>query len=172
MFNWQKDKAFVKIIPHVLVSEGGYVNDPDDPGGPTKYGIAYNSNEEEYNRLGIFRNTVAQLTLDQAREIYFWKYWLAVNAHLIRDIDLQYIHFDAAVNHGVGAALSMIRALKPNPFHYEGNGKNAALFSDFFLDYLILRAKRYVTDRNRKKYLEGWINRLIHVHDVAEDLDP
>jgi hypothetical protein len=171
MYQWQADKSFTKIIPHVLTSEGGFVNDPDDPGGPTKYGISWNANQEQYKRLGITRDRVRDLTLEQAREIYYWKYWIDANCHKVRDIDLQYIHFDAAVNHGVGASLEMLYDLKPNPMYYEGNGKNQALFTDFFLDYLILRAKRYVKDRNRKKYLEGWVNRLIHVHDISEELE-
>ena len=32
--------TFDKIIEVVLEHEGGYVNDPDDAGGETKYGIA------------------------------------------------------------------------------------------------------------------------------------
>ena len=34
---------FDYFIERVLVHEGGYVNDPRDPGGETKYGIAKRS---------------------------------------------------------------------------------------------------------------------------------
>ena len=32
--------TFDQVIDRVLAHEGGYVNDPDDPGGETKYGIS------------------------------------------------------------------------------------------------------------------------------------
>ena len=38
--------TFEEIIDKVIEHEGGYVNDPDDPGGETKYGIAKNSNPD------------------------------------------------------------------------------------------------------------------------------
>ena len=31
---------FEKIVKEVIEHEGGYVNDPDDRGGETKYGIS------------------------------------------------------------------------------------------------------------------------------------
>ena len=38
--------TFEEIIDKVIEHEGGYVNDPDDPGGETKYGIAKKSNPD------------------------------------------------------------------------------------------------------------------------------
>jgi lysozyme family protein len=46
--------------------EGGYINDPEDPGGETKYGISKRS----YPHLDI-----RSLTLDQAKEIYRKEWW-------------------------------------------------------------------------------------------------
>lgn len=59
---------FEDSIDYVIQNEGGYVNNPADPGGETRYGIS----KRAYPTLDI-RN----LTLDQAKAIYrrdFWKF--------------------------------------------------------------------------------------------------
>jgi len=52
---------FERCIAFVLRHEGGYVNDPRDPGGETKYGIS----KRAYPGLDI-----KNLTEEQAKEIY------------------------------------------------------------------------------------------------------
>jgi lysozyme family protein len=59
---------FNLAVPIVLANEGGYVNDPADPGGETKYGISKRS----YPGIDI-----KNLTVEQATAIYlkdFWKF--------------------------------------------------------------------------------------------------
>lgn len=51
-------------------AEGGYVNDPRDPGGETKYGIAKRSHPKE---------DIKNLTIEQAITIYNKEYWVAYN---------------------------------------------------------------------------------------------
>ena len=66
---------FHLAIPTLLRHEGGYVNDPDDCGGVTNFGICQRS----YPKLDI-----ASLTLDEAKAIYerdFWKPLLLDNGH-------------------------------------------------------------------------------------------
>ena len=62
MFSEEYIEAFKKVIGH----EGGYVFDPDDAGGETIYGIS----KRAYPHLDI-----KELTLDDARKIYFEDYW-------------------------------------------------------------------------------------------------
>ena len=58
--------ALVRAIIFVLKHEGGYVNNPKDPGGETKYGISKRS----YPDVDI-----PNLTMDKARRIYVQDYW-------------------------------------------------------------------------------------------------
>jgi lysozyme family protein len=80
------DQAFVIVVG----IEAGYVNDPQDPGGETKYGISKRS----YPNLDI-----AHLTLDQAKAIYFEDYWTPAGCDSMR-WELALCVFDAAVNQG------------------------------------------------------------------------
>src|SRR5690242_20685147 len=82
--------------------EGGYSNDPGDPGGPTKYGITI-FDVRKYLKPDATAADVKALTLDQAKTIYRKHYWEPVAGDIWPDgLDLSV--FDAAVNSGTGRA--------------------------------------------------------------------
>jgi len=56
MADYDSDTNFNLAIPVILQHEGGYVNDPNDAGGATKYGIS----QRTYPNLDIANLTVAQ----------------------------------------------------------------------------------------------------------------
>ena len=61
---------FERAVEKTLKLEGGFVNDPDDPGGATKYGIT-----EATARAHGYTGDMRELPLDVAREIYKKSYW-------------------------------------------------------------------------------------------------
>ena len=79
--------------------EGGYVNDPNDPGGETKWGISKRS----YPTVDI-----AALTRDDAKAIYRRDFWDRVRADALPD-GVAFQMFDFAVNSGIETA---VRALQ------------------------------------------------------------
>jgi lysozyme family protein len=89
------DEAFERLIGH----EGGWVNNPRDPGGETKYGISKRS----YPRVDI-----KNLTLDDAKAIYHRDYWLAAGCDKLAP-PLNYFVFDFAVNAGVRRAIILLQ---------------------------------------------------------------
>lgn len=88
--------CFARVIGH----EGGYVNDPRDPGGETKFGIS----KRAYPKLNI-----RALTLERAQAIYWSDYWLACRCDSLPK-DCDGLVFDAAVNHGPSVALRLLQA--------------------------------------------------------------
>lgn len=72
----------------------GYVNDPLDMGGETKFGVAKNANQDL---------DIKALTWDDAKKVYFDRYWLAGSCDRLPS-RLAVLHFDGCVNHGVGRA--------------------------------------------------------------------
>lgn len=85
------EDAFKKLIVH----EGGYVNDPRDPGGETKYGIS----KRAYPAVDI-----KNLTLDGAKLIYKRDYWDRCRCDDLPEA-VRFDVFDAAVNSGVKQAI-------------------------------------------------------------------
>ena len=95
--------GFWKVTPEVeagLISTPaqrkavGYVNDPDDTGGETKFGISENANPD---------TDITNLTWSKAKAIYYTRYWLAGSCDKL-STRLGVLHLDCCVNHGVGRA--------------------------------------------------------------------
>lgn len=88
-----------KFLEDTLNFEGGYVNDPHDPGGETKYGIC----KRDYPKLDIKNLTVAQ-----AKTIYKEKYWDSIKGDdLPSGIDL--FVADGAINSGVSQSAKWLQ---------------------------------------------------------------
>lgn len=159
--NYKDDLIFSEVVRFVINSEGGYSNDPRDPGGPTKYGIAWNFNKPTLLKMGV--GNVYNLTYDQAKQIYYFNYWLPSGGGNIPDKRLGYVHFDAVVNSGVGQGAKFLAQLSKNPKYFEGHGKNEALWLELVLEYIAIRLNFYTHSKNSNIYLQGWSNRLVAV---------
>jgi lysozyme family protein len=99
-------KSVRQIAEEIIDREGGYVNDPSDPGGPTKYGVTLGT----LRHLGmdldgdgrVTSEDVRRLSRDQARDIFVRDYYEA--PHLARlPKQLQPSVFDMYVNSGLQA---------------------------------------------------------------------
>ena len=97
---------FDEIIGVVLKHEGGYVNDPKDPGGETKYGVS----KRAYPDVDI-----KGLTREEAKELYKRDYWDRAKVDTVPK-DLKHIYFDMTVNMGRGRAVKILQEAS--------NGKN------------------------------------------------
>lgn len=91
------DEAIERIMSPSI--EGGYVNDPIDRGGETKYGIS----RAAYPTLDI-----AGLTRDMAKAIYRRDFWDRAHTDDIPD-NLRLIYFDMTVNHGIDGAVRILQ---------------------------------------------------------------
>lgn len=87
---------FTKAIQKIIASEGGYVNDPNDPGGETKFGISKRSYPNE---------DIKNLTIERAREIYKRDFWDKIGGDQIKDQAIADLLVDSAVNEGVVPAV-------------------------------------------------------------------
>ena len=97
-------ERFESLIGMVLAHEGGYVNDPVDPGGATKYGIS----QQAYPQLDI-----QALTVEQAKDIYYRDWWLKLRCPEIRDDRVAQKLLDTAVNAGAKTGVRILqRALR------------------------------------------------------------
>lgn len=152
---------FPKAFSHVINVEGGYVNDPNDPGGETKYGISKRSYPNE---------DIKNLTMDRAREIYKADYWDSCHCdELPHPLDI-YL-FDAAVNHGVVGAVKMLqRSLgivitgKVDPLTLKLAKLSGNDVSKIFLSR---RAVSYAKSSNFDRYGFGWMKRLFILNEFA-----
>lgn len=87
--------SFDECFDRLLGNEGGYVNNPDDPGGETNWGISKRS----YPSLDI-----KSLTRDDAKVIYKRDFYDRVNAYRLPG-SVVFQLFDFAVNSGCDTAI-------------------------------------------------------------------
>ncbi|MDZ7804703.1 glycoside hydrolase family 108 protein [Thiohalophilus sp.] len=83
----------------VIKTEGGYVNDPQDPGGETKYGISRRAHP------GI---DIKNLTVDEATELYRIDYWDAYRCGELPPAFGLFL-FDSVVQHRPGDAVKILQ---------------------------------------------------------------
>ena len=164
-------EKFEKAFEYLIQNEGVYANDPNDPGGETKYGISKRS----YPSLDI-RN----LTVEKAKEIYHRDFWLKGNFDQISDPTLAVQLFDFSVNLGIKVGIKLLqRAIRAGGIHIQDDGifgpltlsgvKNSE--SKVLLAAIKSEAAgyyRYLVAKNPRlqKFLNGWLNRAYRKMEV------
>lgn len=143
---------FEKAVEFVMSKEGGYVNDPDDSGGETKWGISKRS----YPAIDI-RNLAAS----DAVGIYQKDYWLRLRCgELPRGLD--FLVFDAAVNQGPAAAVWMLQqAGGVNVDGIMGPVTLKAAKNVSIAEYAARRMAMYAVAKTFSKHGLGWARRLM-----------
>ncbi len=151
------DTAIVKVLKH----EGGYVNDPNDRGGETKYGIS----KRAYPNVDI-----ANLTLEGAKAIYKRDYWDTINGDLIENQEVAESIFDYAVNAGVRTASKMAQLVIDVEPDGKIGPKTLEVLNNFNQDlflatYALAKIARYVylceKRPSNRKYFYGWVRRVL-----------
>ena len=94
-------------LTRVLAHEGGYSNDPRDPGGPTNWGITL-ADARMHWKTGATAADVRAMPVSVAKSIYRAKYWDALRCDdLPAGVDDSV--FDYGVNSGIGRACKVLR---------------------------------------------------------------
>ena len=98
---------FQAALDHVLKSEGGYVNNPKDPGGMTNLGCTKGV-WEEFVGHPVSEADMRALTPASVAPLYKRKYWDKVSGDDLPS-GLDYAVFDAAINSGPGRAAKWLQ---------------------------------------------------------------
>ena len=105
-----------KAIALILKNEGGYQKHPADKGNynskgllvGTKYGISART-LEKWKYYPVSASDMLNLSISEAKEIYFKYYWVGIQGNQIHDQDNAELIFDHAVNAGVGGASKLVQ---------------------------------------------------------------
>lgn len=146
---------FDEFINRVLSHEGGYVNDPRDPGGETQWGISKRS----YPSINI-----RALSRADAVGIYRRDFWMRVFGDQLPP-SFAFQALDAAVNHGIGnAARWMQRAAGAADDGIIGPVTLAAVSranpADLVLLFLAERLEFYTKLSTFDRFGKGWAVRV------------
>jgi lysozyme family protein len=96
---------FKECLALVLKSEGGWVNNPNDPGGETNLGVTKRVWEEWVNHPVT---TMKNLTEAEVAPLYEQKYWRPCYGEVLpRGLDL--LSFSMGVNAGPGRSVKLLQ---------------------------------------------------------------
>jgi len=98
---------FEQCLALVLKEEGGYVNDPRDPGGRTNHGVTQKT-WESYVGHPVTEMDMMNLTIQDVAPLYKEQYWDKINGDSL-PLGIDYATFDMAVNSGVGRAAKTLQ---------------------------------------------------------------
>lgn len=99
--------CYAESIRRLLKSEGGFVNHPSDPGGPTNFGITL-GDYRKYVKADASAADIRAMNVDEAKAIYRAKYWGAMRGDEL-PAGVDYCVFDYAVNSGTGRAPKVLQ---------------------------------------------------------------
>lgn len=130
--------TFFAFLPFIFEWEGtSYENDPDDPGGATKYGI------DSRSHPGV---DIRNLTAEGATAIYWKEY--QEDGCVPMPSPYAEVFFNCAVNCGLSRAKGFDKQIP---------GADASMFLRLQTDYYQALAAAHPVMR---KYLKGWLNRV------------
>lgn len=171
---------FTLAIKETLKAEGGYVNDPVDPGGETYKGIARNRNSKWDGWVNIdlmknksgFPNSLEsdQDLQEKVLSLYEANYWDKVRGDDIDDQDIADSIFDFAVNAGPRTSAKLAQlAVGATADGVIGPQTLAKINADdkraFLATFAVAKIGRYVSIcENRhesRKYFFGWVRRTL-----------
>jgi lysozyme family protein len=99
------DAALARVLAH----EGGYSNNPADPGGPTNFGITI-ADYRRYVKPKATAADVRAMKIDEAKAIYRARYWDAQCCDEL-PAGVDYAVFDYGVNSGIGRSGKVLRRI-------------------------------------------------------------
>ena len=94
---------FDQCLALVLKEEGGYVNDPRDPGGRTNHGVTQKV-WEDWVGHPVTEDDMKNLSVQDVAPLYKKNYWDKINGDSL-PLGIDYATFDMAVNSGVSLSL-------------------------------------------------------------------
>jgi lysozyme family protein len=163
-------EAFEGALSHVLTLEGGWSDDPFDPGGPTNKGITLADYARE-RRIAVTAENFAALKAELrsipdrlVRNIYLTRYWRPARCPDLPP-PLAFMHFDAAVNQGVSGAARMLQ----QAFGVDIDGevgpitlaaaRSRSLHASI-VTYADIRRRRYRSLAHFWRFGRGWLRRV------------
>lgn len=171
---------FTAVLTHVLAMEGGWTDDPVDPGGPTNFGItlatyaAHTNTDVTAQSFPGLKAGLRAIAPETVRAIYVNRYWRPSQAGQLPP-PLALMHFDAAVNHGVGGAARLLQQALGVPADGDIGPRTLAAATTLPLHQIL---ERYATQRQARyrslshfwRFGRGWLARVDATLKAANNL--
>lgn len=177
---------FERALEFVLKEEGGFVDDPDDAGGATNFGITQKVYDRYRKKQTLPLEAVRLISGIVVKNIYYQDYWKEGKCDDLPP-RIGMIHFDgyvniAGANKVLQRALSAVRAIPitidgkigPETMHAVGaalafEGSIRKLTDELLWQRVIYYRKRVDQRPVNIKFLRNWLVRLEHLRKFINE---
>ena len=164
-----------KLVPFILSKEGGYVNDKEDSGGATNFGITLATwRKVGYDKNGdgvINKDDIKLLTVDDFNRVFKKNYWDACKADQIKDQSVANFLVDFAYNSGVARVSKFIQKIVGVTADGIIGSKTINAINNYPRGqrqlFATLKQRRInylngivIANPTQKKFYNGWMNRV------------
>lgn len=165
---------FTRSVNLALAHEGGYVNHPEDNGGPTNLGVTQRTLSAHLGRPASIQD-VRNLTRDVAKTIYRDSYWTPAGCGRL-PVGLDYFVFDTAINSGVSRSVKLLQGvLGVRPDEIVGEQTMAAVRERDVVSLIASMAAERMAFMRRlsdwKHFGKGWERRVMGDEPGVQDYD-
>jgi lysozyme family protein len=165
---------FDRALPIVLGHEGGFVNDPDDRGGATNYGVTQGTYDEWRRAHSLPTQPVADIDVHEVKKIYL-TYWEGGRCDDL-PWPVSMAHFDACINHGPANAIKFLQRAVHAADDGKYGPKTSGLVHGFLgrhgghalLEDILWKRLRFyfeISEGSQLKFLRGWLLRTIKIRE-------
>lgn len=164
--------GFLQALPFVLRMEGGYVDDPDDRGGETNYGVTHKTYDAWRESQGLEKRSVKEIEPEEVQAIYHDCCWLEGKCDAL-PWPVSAAHFDACVNHGPENAARLLQEaagaipdgiIGPKTLASVSAMHPKALLREWY--WVRLDFYYRISKGGQMKFLRGWLRRVIHLREA------
>lgn len=164
---------FAEALKKVLQHEGGYSDNPADPGGRTNLGVTQ-AVWEEWVGHPVSEKVMRDLTAAAVAPMYKAKYWDKIKGDDLPS-GVDYAVFDAAINSGPGRAVKWLQACVGVDVDGGIGPKTLAAVAKFdpetLVDDYAKRRLSFLMDLPHwQTFGKGWSRRVAEVQSTAETM--
>jgi len=169
------NRGFQDAVQVILKHEGGYVNHPNDKGGPTNWGITQKV-YEAYKGRPVTIDEMKKMPVSDAIDIYKKNYWDKVGGDNLKYYATALTLFDQAVNRGVAVVNRQAQGILGLTQDGVAGAKtiqalNSVADTTFIPKFLTAAENSYkaIVDKNPSQavFLNGWMKRVQHLGTQA-----
>lgn len=158
-----------QLLDRLVEREQGYVNHPNDRGGPTNWGVTLRT-LRAYRKHHVSIDELKALTVAQAKDVYRFLYWEqpGFNTLELSPANVEMI-FDAGVHHGPRRAAQMLQLaigvrddgiIGPVTRKVAQSMDLETLAARYVGERLMFIARLVEGDPSQLVFLEGWMGRI------------
>jgi lysozyme family protein len=164
---------FQRCLKWVLVIEGGYIDDPDDPGGATNQGVTQRVYDDYRRSMGNKPQPVRLMANHERDAIYRIRYWALIKADSLPP-GVSLVVFDGAVHSGVSQSVKWLQravgvpadgVIGPQTLTAVRAFDNPGVLIERICGQRLMFLQALKT---WKKYRNGWTKRVANVRTTAQ----